>query len=80
MPALACRVETGGRRILFGGNLRADTPGLADFMRGSDLLIMNQAIPGSAGRIARNLHATPERVGGLAQEAEVTTLVLSHVL
>jgi len=41
---------------------------------------LDHPIPGSAGRIARNLHTTPERIGGLAREAEVKTLVLSHLM
>lgn len=80
VPALAYRVEVAGKRILFSGDLNGDTPGLAEFIRGADLLVMDHAIPSSAGQVARNLHATPERIGRLAQEAGVKTLLLSHLM
>ncbi len=80
VPALAYRVETGGRRIVFSGDLRGDAPGLAEFMKGADLLVMDHAIPGSADPVARNLHATPERIGTLAAEAGVKILLLSHLM
>jgi ribonuclease BN (tRNA processing enzyme) len=80
VPALAYRVDVGGRRVVFSGDLSADTPDLAEFVQGADLLVMDHAIPGSAGRIARNLHATPERIGTLAAQARVKTLLLSHLM
>jgi ribonuclease BN (tRNA processing enzyme) len=80
VPALAYRVEVSGRRVLFSGDLDGNTPGLADFIRGADLLVMDHAIASPASRIARDLHATPERIGSLAKEAGVKTLLLSHLM
>jgi ribonuclease BN (tRNA processing enzyme) len=78
VPALAYRVEVAGRRIVFSGDLKGDTPRLVEFIQGADLLVMDHAIPESAGPVARNLHATPERIGELAAQAHVKTLLLSH--
>lgn len=80
VPALAYRVDVAGRRVVFSGDLKGDTPGIAEFVQGADLLVMDHAIPGSAGRIAGNLHATPERIGKLAAQAQVKTLLLSHLM
>lgn len=80
VPALAYRLEVAGRRVVFSGDLRGDTEDLVEFVRGADLLVMDHAIPTFAGRIARNLHATPERIGILAEQAQVKTLLLSHLM
>ena len=80
VPALAYRVEVAGRRVVFSGDLKGDTGDLVEFVQGADLLVMDHAIPTFAGRIARNLHATPERIGMLAEQARVETLLLSHLM
>jgi len=80
VPALGYRVTVQGKRIAFSGDQRGDAPAFARMIRGADLLVMAHAIPQGAGQGARNLHATPEAIGRLAAEAQVHSLLLSHLM
>lgn len=44
------------------------------------MLIMHLAIPEHAGNVAKRLHATPSRVGQVAQQIQPQVLVLSHFM
>jgi ribonuclease BN (tRNA processing enzyme) len=80
VPALGYLVTVRGKRIAFSGDQRGDAPAFATMIHGADLLVMAHAIPQGAGRIARNLHATPEAIGRLAAEGQVHSLLLSHLM
>jgi len=80
VPALGYLVETGGIRIAFSGDQRGDAPAFARLIHGADLLVMDHAIPEEAGPVARNLHATPSRIGHLAAATYVRRLLLSHLM
>ena len=80
VPALGYLVTMRGKRIAFSGDQRGDAPAFTSMIKGADLLVMAHAIPQQAGRIARNLHATPEAIGHLAAAAEVHSLLLSHLM
>ncbi|MGD2062140.1 MAG: MBL fold metallo-hydrolase [Nitrospirota bacterium] len=80
VPALGYLVTARGKRIAFSGDQRGDAPGFTRMIHGADLLVMAHAIPQGAGRVARNLHATPEAIGRLAAGAEVHSLLLSHLM
>jgi len=80
VPALGYLVIAGGKRIAFSGDQRGDAAAFARMIHGADLLVMAHAIPQQAGQGARNLHATPEAIGRLATEAEVHSLLLSHLM
>jgi len=80
VPALGYLVTVGGKRIAFSGDQRGDAPAFARMSHGADLLVMAHAIPQDAGQGARNLHASPEAIGRLAAEAQVHSLLLSHLM
>jgi ribonuclease BN (tRNA processing enzyme) len=78
IPALAWRVETGQRTIVFSGDTSNSTNTLGAIADGADLLVAHHAIPESAEGIARKLHMPPSEIGRVAGEAKVGALVLSH--
>jgi len=73
---------------IVGPTGRGVFPGTAAFLqrlfarmiRGADLLVMAHAIPQQAGQGARDLHATPDAIGRRAAEAQVHSLLLSHLM
>jgi ribonuclease BN (tRNA processing enzyme) len=80
VPALGYLVTVQGKRIAFSGDQRGDAPAFTRMIQGADLLVMAHAIPQGAGQGTRNLHATPEAIGHLAAEAQVRSLLLSHLM
>lgn len=78
LPALAYRVELGGRSVVFSGDMNGDYDTLPALARGADLLVAHHAIPEGAGGAARNLHMPPSVIGRIAAQAEVGALVLGH--
>ncbi len=78
IPALAWRIETAECAVVFTGDTSARGDALIGHSRGADLLIAHHAVPEDAGRVARNLHMTPSRIGEVAAAASVRRLVLSH--
>jgi ribonuclease BN (tRNA processing enzyme) len=80
VPTVAYRVKVGGKSMVFASDQNGSDDSFARFAAGANLLVMHLAIPGSAGRAARALHATPARIGELAQAAAPGALVLSHFM
>jgi len=78
IPALAWRVETGNRVIVFSGDMNADWHTLPKLAADADLLVAHHAIPQGASGVARKLHMPPSVIGEIAAEANVKQLVLSH--
>jgi ribonuclease BN (tRNA processing enzyme) len=78
VPALAYRVEMGGKSIVFSGDMNNDNHTLAGLAAGADLLVAHHAIPEHTNRVARNLHMPPSVIGDIAGRAKVKQLVLSH--
>lgn len=76
VPTLAYRVRMAGRSIVFSSDQNGTNPAFVQFAKGANVLIMHLAI--AAG--ARNpLHAAPEVVGRVAQQAGVGRLIVSHI-
>lgn len=73
-------IEENSKRIAISGDQSNHNPGFAKLIENVDLLIMAHAIPQFAGRVAKNLHATPEYIGQLANKANVKHLVLTHLM
>jgi ribonuclease BN (tRNA processing enzyme) len=77
-PALAWRVEIGGKRIVFSGDTNGNGEGLTRLASNADLFIAHNAVPEGATGVERNLHMPPSVIGTIAANAHVKQLVLSH--
>ena len=80
VPALGLLIEVGDKRIAISGDQSDNNPAFGRLIKNADLLLMAHAIPEGAGRVARNLHATPRHIGELAAMASVKHLVLTHLM
>jgi ribonuclease BN (tRNA processing enzyme) len=80
VPALAFRLRLGEATVVFASDQNGSNPAFVDFARDADLLVMHMPIPQDADAVARNLHATPETIGTIAQAAGAKTLLLSHFM
>jgi len=78
VPALAWRVETGGKVIVFSGDTNGQDPGLVRLATNADLFIAHNAVPEGVTGIERRLHMPPSVIGQIAGDAHVKNLVLSH--
>jgi ribonuclease BN (tRNA processing enzyme) len=77
-PALAWRVEIGGKRIVFSGDTNGEGDGLTRLAANADLFVAHNAVPEGATGVERNLHMPPSVIGTIAANAHVKQLVLSH--
>jgi ribonuclease BN (tRNA processing enzyme) len=78
VPALAWRVEVGGKDIVFSGDTNGEGEGLVRLAMNADLFIAHNAVPEGAVGIERRLHMPPSVIGQIAKDANVKSLVLSH--
>ena len=78
VPALAWRVEAGGKVIAFSGDTNGEGAGLVQLAMNADLFVAHNAVPEGASGIERNLHMPPSVIGQTAADAHVKSLVLSH--
>jgi ribonuclease BN (tRNA processing enzyme) len=78
IPALAWRVEMGGKRIVFSGDTNGEGEGLTQLATNADLLVAHNAVPEGATGVERRLHMPPSVIGTIAGKAHVKQLVLSH--
>ena len=78
IPALAWRVDIGGKALVFSGDMNGDDHTLPVLAAGADVLVAHHAIPEEATGAARNLHMPPSVIGEIAAQAKVKRLVLSH--
>jgi len=77
-PALAWRVEIGGKRIAFSGDTNGEGEGLTQIASNADLFVAHNAVPEGATGLERRLHMPPSVIGTIAANAHVKQLVLSH--
>jgi ribonuclease BN (tRNA processing enzyme) len=77
-PALAWRVDIGGKRIVFSGDTNGEGGGLTQLAANADLFIAHNAVPEGATGLERRLHMPPSVIGATAANAHVKQLVLSH--
>src|SRR5579863_7380671 len=77
-PALAWRVEIGGKIIAFSGDTNGEGEGLVRVAKDADLFIAHNAVPEGVTGVERRLHMPPSVIGQVAAEAKVKRLVLSH--
>jgi ribonuclease BN (tRNA processing enzyme) len=78
VPALAWRVEVGGKVMVFSGDTNGEGEGLARLAVDADLFIAHNAVPEGAAGVERRLHMPPSVIGRIAKDANVKSLVLSH--
>jgi ribonuclease BN (tRNA processing enzyme) len=78
IPALAWRVDIGGKSIVVSGDMNGDKHTLVKLANHADLLVAHHAIPEGTTGVARNLHMPPSVIGSIADKAQVGQLVLSH--
>lgn len=78
LPALAFRVETGGKTIVFSGDTNGNDGNLTALAAGADLLVAHNAVAEGASGVERALHMPPSVIGDIAHGAKVKQLVLSH--
>ena len=78
VPALAWRVEIGGKVIVFSGDTNGEGEGLIRLAKNADLFIAHNAVPEGVVGIERRLHMPPSVIGQIAEDANVKRLVLSH--
>ena len=77
-PALAWRVEMGGKRIVFSGDTNGEGDGLTQLALDADLFVAHNAVPEGATGVERRLHMPPSVIGKIAADAHVKRLILSH--
>jgi ribonuclease BN (tRNA processing enzyme) len=78
IPALAWRVEVGGKAVVFSGDTNGEGEGLVRVARNADLFVAHNAVPEGATGVERHLHMPPSVIGQIADDAHVKRLVLSH--
>jgi ribonuclease BN (tRNA processing enzyme) len=78
VPALAWRIEIGGKVIVFSGDTNGDGEGLVRLAKNADLFIAHNAVPEGVVGLERRLHMPPSVIGQIAEDANVRHLVLSH--
>jgi ribonuclease BN (tRNA processing enzyme) len=77
MPTLAYRVSVRNMSIVFSSDQTGTDPKFVDFAKGANVLIMHLAL--AAGARNNPLHAAPDVVGRIAQDAGVGRLIVSHI-
>ena len=77
-PALAWRVEMGGKRIVFSGDTNGEGDGLTQLALDADLFVAHNAVPEGATGVERRLHMPLSVIGMIAANAHVKRLILSH--
>src|SRR5271167_613652 len=69
-PALAWRLEMGGKVIVFSGDTSGEG-GLTQLATNADLFVAHNAVPEGTVGIERNLHMPPSVIGQVAGDAHV---------
>lgn len=78
VPALAWRVDIGGKSIVFSGDTNGDNGNLQRLAKDADIFVAHNAVPEGAVGVERKLHMPPSVIGQIAAEANVKQVVLSH--
>lgn len=80
VAAVAWRIDIGDCSLAFSGDMSNRFGTFATLAKGVDVLVMHNAVPENAGRVARNLHMTPSEIGRIAAEAAPARVILSHLM
>lgn len=80
VPAVAFRVKTGDKTIVFATDQNGGDPAFIDFARGASVLVMHMVVPEDVAGVGRRLHAPPSVIGDIAAKTDPGKLVLSHFM
>jgi ribonuclease BN (tRNA processing enzyme) len=80
VAAIAWRVDIGNCSISFSGDMSNQYRTFEKLAKGSDVVVMHNAVPENAGEVAKNLHMLPSEIGDVAKRAEAKKVVLSHFM
>ena len=79
VPAVGYRVDVGDVSVAFSSDQNGSDSAFVEFASGVDVLVVHVAVPETATGVGANLHAKPSVWGQIATDADVGTLVLSHL-
>jgi len=79
VPALGYRIDIGDVSIAFSSDQNGLDPAFAEFASGVDILVVHVAVPETIGGYGADMHAKPSIWGQMATDADIGTLVLSHL-
>ena len=84
VPALAWRVEIGGKSIVFSGDTNGEGTGLVQLAKDADIFIAHNAVPEGATGVERRLHMPPfrhwtDRRRGARQATRVISSDAPHI-
>ncbi|WP_424404679.1 MBL fold metallo-hydrolase [Pasteurella sp. PK-2025] len=81
LPALAWRIEKKGCAVVFSGDTSNQGRTLNRLIEPGDFFIAHNAVPESSqDRVAQKLHMKPSEIGFIAQQRNVKSLLLSHLM
>ncbi len=80
VPSLAYKIQLGELVVVISGDQNLSDLSFVQFLKNADLWVMPMPIPENAGKIAKNLHAQPSKIGEVAATAGVKNLLLSHFM
>ena len=79
VPTVGYRIDVGDASIAFSSDQNGSNPAWTDLIRDVDVLVVHFAVSESATGMAGALHARPSVWGQMATDADIGTLVLSHL-
>jgi ribonuclease BN (tRNA processing enzyme) len=78
VPALAWRVEIGGKRIVFTGDFNNRKNLMHEFARGADTLVIHHSVHEGVRGELTDYHVTPGQIGRIAAQAGARMVFLGH--
>ncbi len=79
VPAVGYRIDVGEASLAFSSDQTGTNPVFTELIRDVDILVVHFAASEEAEGATANLHAKPSVWGQMASDADVGTLVLSHI-
>ena len=79
VPTIGYRVDIGDASIGFSSDQLGTNTAFTELVRGVDVLVIHFAASEAPGPPTSTLHARPSQWGQLARDAEVGSLILSHL-
>ena len=80
VPAVGYRIDIGDFSVAFSSDQNGSDPEFAKFASGADILVVHLTVPETITGFGGDLHAKPSVWGQMATDAQVETLLLSHLM